>query len=485
MSRLVLVTGATGYVGGRLLAPLLSRGHRVRCLARRPREARRRLPAGVDIVGGDVLQPETLSQAMSGVDTAFYLVHSLGSNRDIWREEADAATNFAHAAEYARVRRIIYLGALGGDRPLSPHLMTRREVGRILRSGGIPVIEFQASIILGSGSLSFEMIRALIERLPVMVTPRWVTQDAQPIAIDDVVEYLVSAIEIPLRQNEVVEIGGADRASYLDLLREYARQRGLHRSMIRVPILSLRLSGLWLALITPLHARVGRRLLESVRSDTVVTSVRARELFPAIHPRSVREAIERALANEDREFARTHWSDPMSSGLTIRSWHGVRFGVRRVDSRAVELDVTPAQAFAPIARIGGTTGWYYANALWRVRGFIDLLVGGVGVRRGRRHPKQLHPGDSLDFWRVEAVEPNRLLRLHAEMRMPGRAWLQFEVTGNRPVTLRQTATFDPIGLFGLLYWYSLYPVHALMFRGMLASIARSAGAHRVASPNAT
>ena len=368
----------------------------------------------------------------------------------------------------------MYLGGLGETGALSPHLATRQAVGKILRESGVETLEFRASIILGSGSLSFEMIRALVERLPVMVTPRWVQSQAQPIAIEDVIAYLVAAVEVSTDGSECVEIGGADRASYLDLLREYARQRGLRRSMLRVPLLSPRLSGLWLTLVTPLHARVGRRLLEGVRNDTVVTDDRARELFPRIHPRGFKDAIQRALANEDREFAATHWSDPLSSGALAKSWHGVRFGGRRVDSRAVQLDVSPAQAFAPVARIGGTTGWYYANALWRVRGFFDLVAGGVGLRRGRRHPEQVHPGDSLDFWRVEAVEPNRLLRLHAEMKLPGRAWLQFEVTGDGPVVLRQTATFDPVGLFGLLYWYALYPIHALMFEGMLDAIAESA-----------
>jgi hypothetical protein len=300
-----------------------------------------------------------------------------------------------------------------------------------------------------------------------------VTSEAQPIAIEDVIAYLLGSIEIPVDVGEQIEIGGSDRASYRDLMGEYARQRGLHRAMVKVPVLTPWLSGLWLALVTPLRARIGRQLLEGMRSDSIVTSSRARELLPEIRPRGYREAIRRALANEDREFADTHWSDAVSSGVAPKNWHGVRFGARRVDSRAVDLDASPRQAFAPVARIGGTSGWYYANALWRLRGLIDLAAGGIGLRRTRRHPEQLRPGDSLDFWRVEAVEPNRLLRLRAEMRLPGRAWLQFEVTGDGPVVLRQTATFEPVGLFGLLYWYSLYPIHAAMFKGMLAAIARA------------
>ena len=473
MRRLVLVTGATGYVGGRLVPALVDRGYRVRCLVRRPNEARSRLPRDAEVVGGDLRDRATLGLTMAGVDTAFYLVHALASGGDLWREETEAARNFATAAESAEIRRIVYLGGLAAEGAVSPHLATRQEVGRILRATRVVTIEFRASIILGSGSLSFELIRALVERLPVMVTPKWVSREAQPIAIEDVIAYLLGSIEIPVDGSEQIEIGGGDRASYRDLMREYARRRGLHRAMVKVPVLTPWLSGLWLALVTPLNARIGRQLLEGMRSDSVVTSNRARELFPQIRPRGYREAIRRALANEDREFAETHWSDAMSSGVPAKSWHGVRFGARRIDSRAVDLDTSPVQAFAPVARIGGTSGWYYANALWRLRGLIDLAAGGIGLRRSRRHPEQLRPGDSLDFWRVEAVEPNRLLRLRAEMRLPGRAWLQFEVTGDGPVVLRQTATFEPAGLFGLLYWYSLYPLHAAMFKGMLAAIARA------------
>lgn len=478
MDRLVLVTGATGYVGGRLVPPLLDRGYRVRCLARRPREARERFPREVEVVGGDLNEPSTLPPAMAGVDTAFYLVHSLGSAGNLWARETEGAENFANAAERAELRRIVYLGGLAAESSVSRHLSTRREVGRILRTHRVPIIELRASIILGSGSVSFELIRALVERLPVMVTPKWVNRQAQPIAIEDVIDYLLASIEVPLPASTQIQIGGADRASYADLMREYARQRRLRRAMIAVPVLTPWLSGLWLALITPVNAHIGRQLLEGMRSDTVVTSTRARDLFPQIRPRGYREAIRRALVNEDREFAETHWADALSFRPAIRSWHGVRFGTRRVDSRAVQIDASPAQAFAPVARIGGTAGWYYANALWRLRGLIDLAAGGIGLRRGRRHPERLRPGDAVDFWRVEALEPNHLLRLHAEMRLPGRAWLQFEVTGNRPVILRQTATFEPVGLFGLLYWYTLYPVHAVMFRGMLAAIARSVQ-HRV------
>jgi hypothetical protein len=339
----------------------------------------------------------------------------------------------------------------------------------------VPTLELRASIVIGSGSLSFEMIRALVDRLPVMVTPRWVRSRAQPIAIEDVVAYLVEAAEVPLAPDGAVyEIGGADVASYLDIMREYGRRRGLRRWMIPVPVLTPRLSSLWLGLVTPLYATVGRKLVESLRHDTVVRDDAASRAFH-VRPRGMAEAIDRALANEDREFAATRWSDALSSRGGPRDWGGVQFGSRLVDSRTVEAPVEPEAAFAPIRRIGGETGWYYGNFLWRLRGWLDLLAGGPGLRRGRADPEETRPGETLDFWRVEEYERPRLLRLRAEMRVPGRAWLQFEVDETPDGSLiRQTAIFDPLGAFGLAYWYALYPLHELVFGGMLRRIARAA-----------
>jgi hypothetical protein len=327
--------------------------------------------------------------------------------------------------------------------------------------------------VIGSGSLSFEMIRALVERLPVMICPRWVGVEAQPIAVEDVIAFLAAALDLPEGAERVYEIGGPDRVTYGDLMREYARQRGLRRFLIPVPLLTPRLSSLWLGLVTPLYARVGRKLVDSMRNPTVVRDPAAAAAFP-VKPRGVREAIERALVNEDDAFARTRWSDALSaSGLTER-YGGDRIGTRFVDSRKAVVPVPPSEAFAPVRRIGGDTGWYYGNVLWRLRGFLDLLAGGVGLRRGRRNPDELREGDVLDFWRVEAVEPNRLLRLRAEMRVPGRAWLQFEITPVPHGTeIRQTAVFDASGLFGLAYWYALYPLHRLVFGGMLRGIVAS------------
>ncbi len=399
----------------------------------------------------------------------------MGSPRGFEREDRAAAENFGRAARATGVSRIVYLGGLGEGTDLSPHLQSRQEVGEVLRSSGVPVIEFRASVVIGSGSLSFDMIRALSERLPVMIAPRWVATRAQPIGVDDLVEYLLAALDLETGVSRTYEIGGADVASYGDLIREYARQRGLRRLIVPMPVLSPRLSSLWLGLVTPLYARIGKKLVESLRNPTVVTDRAALDAF-AVRPAGYREAIARALRNEDREVAETRWSDALSSGGAPRSWGGVRFGNRLVDSRTVKVDALPADAFAPIQRIGGRIGWYSAGFLWTLRGALDLLAGGVGRRRARRHPVDLAPGDTIDFWRVEAIEPGKRLRLEAEMKLPGRAWLEFEVewSGEKGTVIRQTAIFDPVGLLGLLYWYALFPLHALVFSGMLRGIAKRA-----------
>lgn len=472
---LILLTGATGYVGGRLLPLLEQRGDRVRCLTRRPESLSARVGTVTEVVAGDVFDPDSLTAAMADVDTAFYFVHSMGADCDFESQDRIAAENFAKATAAAGVRRIIYLGGLGNpDHKLSKHLRSRQETGDVLRAHHSQVIEFRASIVIGSGSLSFEMIRALVERLPVMICPRWVQVKAQPIAIEDLLAYLVAAIALPNGSSQVYEIGGPDQVSYGQIMHEYARQRGLRRWMIPVPLLTPYLSSLWLGLVTPLYARIGRKLVESLRNPTLISNNLAKTTF-SIRPRSVREAIARALVNEDREFAETRWSDAYSSAGSPRNWGGARFGSRLVDSRIVTVDVAPEQAFAPIRRIGGRRGWYFGDWLWSLRGFLDLLVGGVGVRRGRRDPENLHVGDPVDFWRVELYEPPHRLRLHAEMNLPGRAWLEFEVTGEECAsTIRQTAIFDPVGLLGLAYWYGIYPLHQWVFAGMLRSIAHAA-----------
>ncbi|MCA9133959.1 MAG: SDR family oxidoreductase [Planctomycetales bacterium] len=471
----ILLTGATGYIGGRLLPLLTAEGYPVRCLTRRRDALQSKVPPETEIIEGDVLELASLPAAMQGVHTAFYFVHSMGSTADFEAEDRLAAENFGRAAREAAVQRIIYLRGLGNRDPtLSKHLRSRQETGDILRRSEVPVIELRASIVIGSGSLSFEMVRSLTERLPCMICPKWVRVAAQPIAIEDMLSYLLESIELPGQDSKVFEIGGPDQVTYGQIMREYARQRGLRRLMIPVPLLTPFLSSLWLGLVTPLYARVGRKMIDSMKNATVVSSNLAETAF-RVKPRGVSAAIARALLNEDREFAATRWSDALSAAGKPLAWGGVRFGSRLVDSRTAELAVPPAVAFAPIQRIGGQQGWYYANWAWHVRGLLDLLVGGVGVRRGRRHPHELHVGDALDFWRVEAFEADRLLRLRAEMKLPGRAWLEFEVSGEgRHSTIVQTAIFEPVGLLGLLYWYALYPPHQVMFAGMLRRLVQAA-----------
>jgi uncharacterized protein YbjT (DUF2867 family) len=439
-------------------------------MARRPEFLRHRIPETAEAVYGDVFDSGSLAQAMAGIDSAYYLVHSMAAKGEFVDKDREAAENFARAAVESGVKRIIYLGGLGRDSDLSAHLASRHEVGRILRESGVPTIELRASIVIGSGSLSFEMIRALVNRLPVMITPSWVKTRAQPIAIEDVISYLLEALTVPAKESRVFEIGGTDRASYGDIMNEYARQRGLRRVMIPVPVLTPRLSSLWLGLVTPLYAEVGRKLASSLRNETIVTDTSALDEFE-VRPRGLREAIERALRNEDRELAETRWNDALASYGEPQSWGGERFGNRLVDSRSAEVIHPATAAFRPIREIGGNRGWYFADVLWKLRGFVDLLFGGPGMRRSRRDPEHLVPGDTVDFWRVEQYEPDRMLRLAAEMKLPGRAWLQFEVEPSGTGSIvRQTAMFDPHGLSGLIYWYGVYPLHRLVFSGMLRGI---------------
>lgn len=474
MPQTILVTGSTGYVGGRLRRRLEERSDSLRCMARNPAALESRTAPRTEVVAGDALDPESLGPALDGVHTAYYLIHSIGVGSRFEGVDREAAENFGRAARTAGVQKIIYLGGLAHGETLSPHMRSRQEVGDLLAASGVPVLELRASIVIGSGSLSFELIRSLVRRLPIMITPRWVEIEAQPIAIDDVLDYLVEALDIPLSESRVFEIGGADRVSYGAMMKEYAKQRGLRRLMIRVPLLTPHLSSLWLGLVTPLYARVGRKLIESIRHPSVVQDNSALECF-SVRPISMSEAVTAAIIDEDRTFSETNWFDALSAGGAPQTWAGVKFRNRLIDSRQVQVSVGADQAFAPIDAIGGATGWYAYDFLWKIRGFLDLLAGGVGVRRGRPPVGQLYVGAALDFWRVEAYEPGRRLRLSAEMKVPGRAWLEFEVTPeSQGALIRQTALFDPIGLAGLAYWYLVYPLHRAVFAAMLAKIARAA-----------
>ena len=470
-SKMILLTGATGYVGGRLLKALEDSGSAIRCMVRHPENLRTKCKPTTEIVQGDVSELDSLNKALRGIDTAFYLIHSMQEGEHFEELERAGAEKFALAAKTQGVKRIIYLGGLGEDRPdLSPHLRSRHAVGKILRSFGGICLELRASIVIGSGSLSFELVRALVERLPVMITPRWVRVQAQPISIGDLLQFLLKAIDLPVAESKVFEIGGRDQVSYGEIMGEYARQRGLKRFMIPVPVLTPHLSGLWLGLVTPVYARIGQTLVKSIQHPTVVHDDSAEDLF-GITPQGMKEAIENALKNEDQEFAQTRWCDAISSGGLSQKWGGDQFGTRIVDSRSVRVLVSSSLAFDPIKRIGGRNGWYCGTFLWKLRGYLDLLMGGVGLRRGRRHPTEITVGEALDFWRVEAFEPNKLVRLKAEMKIPGRAWLQFEVENDGAGSIiRQTAIFDPSGVGGLFYWYLLYPVHKMIFAGMLREI---------------
>jgi uncharacterized protein YbjT (DUF2867 family) len=479
----VLLTGATGYVGGRLLASLLAAGHKVRCLCRDPSALRRPADPNCEVIAADVLNVETLPRAMAGIDTAYYLIHSMGDRGQFEELEARAARNFADAARAAGIRRIIYLGGLcKHSRTQSAHMRSRAAVGKLLRDSGATVIELRASIVIGSGSLSYQLIASLVRRLPVMITPRWVRVSAQPIAIEDLIEILHICAFRAFRQSEVIEIGGPDVVRYKDLLQTYSRLTGRRRLLIPVPLLTPWLSSLWLGLVTPLYARVGRKLIDSMRHPSITTNNRAPELLgrPLL---SVEEAVTRALDNEGQEAPQTRWLNSHSAGGTPLPEPDGKWRVPLVDDRSVELEVSPREAFAPIQRIGAKTGWYYGNWLWALRGWLDLLAGGVGMRRGRAHPEILAVGDVVDFWRVEGFSPDGYLRLRAEMKVPGVAWLEFHVseteTGSR---IRQKATFQADPLAGRLYWYAISPLHQFVFGGMLRNIARAA--HKEASRDA-
>lgn len=470
----VAIMGASGYIGGRLSSALQGRGHDLVLVSRDARSLAERFP-GASVVPADLLEPRTLGPALEGVQVAYYLAHSMGSGeRGFADRDLQAARNFAQAAAAAGVERIVYLGGLGVDgEALSPHLASRHETGRELAAHGVPVTEFRAAIIIGSGSASFEILRHLTERLPIMITPRWVSTRCQPIGIRDVLDYLAGALEHP-EVTGIVEIGGPDVLSYGGMMRGYARLRGLRRLMIPVPVLTPRLSSYWVSLISPVPAGLARPLIEGLRNEVVVRHPEAAAAF-GLQPLAYEEALERAMDRTDPHAGESTWFDSLAMPdraelPSLTSLEGMIIERRRRD-----VSASPERVFAEVERLGGSAGWPYADALWRVRGAVDRVFGGVGMRLGRRSPEHLRVGDALDFWRVEEVRRPTLLRLRAEMKVPGRAWLQYEVSATAAGShLVQTAFFEPKGLPGLAYWYVLYPVHGLIFRGMVRSLARRA-----------
>jgi uncharacterized protein YbjT (DUF2867 family) len=474
----VLVTGATGYIGGRLVPRLLADGHRVRCVARDPSRLAGRDWEGVEVVGGDLSDPSVLPVVLDGIDVAYYLVHSMAEGAEFRERDRAMARDFGRAAAAAGVGRIVYLGGLGRPEEVrSRHLVSRQEVGRTLAVAGVPVVEFRAAVIVGSGSASFEMIRHLVERLPFMITPKWVDTNCQPISVRDVLDHLLIVLDRP-EATGVFEIGGRDVLSYREMMLHYARVRGLRRKIVALPVPRPQLSGLFVGLVTPIPYRIAHPLIQSLRTEVVVRDQRAKEVF-AIEPMGYDEAVERAVARIDADEVATTWASSLASlghgvgeGRELSAHEGMLFERHRT-----RVTASPDRVFEVITALGGDGGWPAGNSLWQLRGLIDRLCGGVGMRRGRRHPRELLPGDPLDFWRVERIEAPHVLRLRAEMKLPGRAWLQFEVlpdvVGAR---VEQTAFYDPHGIMGYAYWYAVRPFHRFVFPGLLSAIRNRAEA---------
>ncbi len=461
---LVLVTGATGYIGRQLVERLLAAGHQVRCLVRNPGRAGS-LPAAAEVVQGDVLRRGTLAAALRGVESAYYLVHSMADGESGFAQrDRTAAHNFAAEAQSAGVRRVIYLGGLGSG-SMSEHLKSRQDTGNTLRAFGPPVVEFRAGIIVGAGSASFEIIRSLAEKLPLMVCPRWVTTRVQPIAVSDVIEYLVAASKTKHAAGGIVEIGGSTIETYQSMIQEYARMRGLHRWLIRVPVLTPRLSSYWLDFVTTVPPALTRPLIEGLRTEVVCQGREAETLFPQIRPASYRQALHAAMDRRDPGMPlleAERWTIPNRDGLVC-------------DCRQAEVAAPLETVRDVVHSLGGGMGWLYADWLWRLRGWLDRRLGGVGMRRDRVRVIPLRQGDGLDFWRVQEATDSRLL-LRAEMKVPGKAWLQFRfaATANGHTRLGSIASFEPKGLFGRLYWWALYPLHRVIFRGLLGEIKKVA-----------
>ncbi len=466
----VLVTGATGYIGGRLVPRLLDRGHTVRVVVRDPRKLEGRDWADkVEIRRGDLSDASSLSGVADDVDVAYYLVHSMYAGADFAERDREAARNFVQVCRGGPM--VVYLGGIlpESEDPASEHLSSRAEVGEILREG-LPTTELRAGPIIGSGSASFEMVRYLTERLPAMVAPRWIQNEVQPIAVRDILAYLVAAAERaePLGVLEV----GTEVLTFRSMMIGYAEVRGLKRLIIPVPVLTPGLSARWVGLVTPIPNAIAVPLVEGVVQPVVGDVARARELFPEIVPISYRRAVELALERIETGQVSTRWSGALGDGSTFEFED--REGImREVRTRRVELP--PEAVYRTFTSLGGARGWLVWRWAWEFRGLVDQLFGGPGIRRGRRHPTDLSVGETVDFWRVEALEPGRLLRLRAEMRVPGKAWLQWEAEPeNGGTRLIQTALFAPSGLPGTLYWYSLVPAHTLIFSQMIDAVARLA-----------
>lgn len=479
MTEPILVTGATGYIGGRLVPGLLEAGYAVRCLVRDV-ERLQGYPwlDKVEVFQGNALDPQSLVTAMKGCSFAYYLIHGMQGGKVNAARDLQAAHNFAGAAEETGIERIVYLGELvDSTKSLSPYLRSRHETGYILRQGQVPVTEFRSGMIVGAGSVMFEMIRYLTEREPILICPRWFFSIAQPIAISDVLAYLIATLKTPASLGKLIEVGGETRLTYADMLLGYARERGLRRFLIPTPIYAPRLSAYWVHMVTPIHWRAIRPMIEGLHTDSFVHDDLAHNLFPHIRPLDFQTSVRLALGNLQSDTIETSWSDALvtSAGDVIPYTLTEQEGMM-IERRKILVDISPETVFRAYAGLGGERGWLYLNWVWVIRGWLDKLFGGVGLRRGRRHSDEIRIGESLDFWRVETVEPYKLLRLRAEMKVPGKAWLQFESIPMEKgrTLLTQTAYFAPRGLSGLIYWYGLYPIHTFIFSGMVRKIAERA-----------
>ena len=485
-SQLCLVTGPTGYIGGRLVPALLAAGKRVRVFARHP-ERLRDMPwvGDVEIIAGDANDPIAVANALDGVDVAYYLLHSLTTKSGFSAAERSMAQLFADAAKQARVGRFVYLGGLvppGDVRLLSEHLRSRAEVGEVLRNSGVPTAELRAAVILGSGSASFEMLRYLTERLPAMVTPKWVHNRIQPIAIRDVLRYLVGCADLPADVNRAFDIGGPDVLTYSQMMQSYASISGLRRrAIVPVPVLSPNLSSHWVGVITPVPASIARPLVESLRHEVICRESDIKQFVPDPEAGllTVNEAIGLAVQRVRDAQVATRWSSVSVPGApseplpTDPDWAG---GSLYTDSRERTVPASRAAVWTVVKGLGGSNGWYSFPLAWELRGLMDRAVGGVGLRRGRRDPQEIFVGEAVDFWRVEELVPEELLRLRAEMKLPGLAWLEFVISVNDEgqTVLRQRATFYPRGLAGHIYWYSVMPFHGIVFGSMIRNIAAAA-----------
>lgn len=463
----ILIIGSTGYVGERLRQALELQGHFVRCLIRSKSYVPLMPSRSTDYIIGDVADKKVLLKSLQGIEIIYYLIHSRNQDREL-------AEQFSEAAGISKIQKIIYLSGLGNcyEIDLSPYLKSRQDVGHILRahSRQTQVIEFRTSIVIGSGSRSFEMIRSLVDHLPLMLTPKWVQNQTQPIAVQDLIQYLVRGLDCPLEGNPIFEIGGRDKVSYGALFKEYAVQTGHRCYMIPFPFLSIWLSSIWVALVTPLYARVAKNLIESAIASTIVHDPLGQHIFQ-MKPLGYKEAIKLAIANENEKVPASRWNGSASSGIGVYDWSRENFGGRLTNVKQEIIEVSPEKAFKLIQRIGGESGYYFANWIWKLRGVVDFLCGGVGFRRGRRDHDELRPGDVIDFWRVASYEPNRQLKLLAEIKTPGRAMLEFTIAPkDSGIEFTQKAIFDPIGVSGIVYWYIFYPVHQAMLRGMFRAI---------------